>query len=116
MEFLPKKTFTVVPNGANPRRWIYNANRPLAELIKAEVGDESEWLVDLNLLSTTFAGYLDDLAFLHRFLAIRAQNKRRLLSWIEKKTGQTHFREGESSQIQDVLFDIMVKRVDENKR
>lgn len=85
LAFLPKKTFTVVSNGANPRRWIYNANRKLAELITEEIGDEQEWLVDLDHLSS-FVRYTNDLGFLNRFLAVRATNKRRLLKWIEKKT------------------------------
>lgn len=45
--FLPKKTFVIIPNGGNPRRWIYNANRKLANLITEEIRDEQEWLVDL---------------------------------------------------------------------
>lgn len=40
ISILPKKTFTVIPNGGNPRRWIYNANRKLADLISEEIGDE----------------------------------------------------------------------------
>ena len=85
VKFLPKKTFEVIPNGGNPRRWIYNANRKLAELISEEIGDEQEWLVDLDLLSE-FARYTDDLTFLNRFLKVRAENKWRLLKWIAKKT------------------------------
>lgn len=49
-EFLPK-TFVLIPNGANPRRWIHNANRELSKLITEELQeDESEWLVDLDRL------------------------------------------------------------------
>ncbi len=44
-------------------------------------------------------------------------NKWRLLGWIKKKTGQEHLTiESGSFKIEDVLFDIMVKRVDEKKR
>jgi starch phosphorylase len=83
--FLPSKTFLVIPNGGNPRRWIYNANRKLANLITEEIRDEQEWLVDLEHLSS-FMRYTDDLDFLKRFLDIRAMNKWRLLNWIKKKT------------------------------
>lgn len=83
--FLPKKTFSVVPNGGNPRRWILNANRRLAELITEEIGDEQEWLIDLNHLSS-FVRYTEDTQFLDRFLDVRAHNKWRLLNWIKKKT------------------------------
>jgi|LauGreDrversion4_2_1035121.scaffolds.fasta_scaffold853164_1 starch phosphorylase len=75
----------VIPNGGNPRRWIYNANRKLANLITEEIRDEQEWLVDLEHLSS-FMRYTDDLDFLKRFLDIRALNKWRLLNWIKKKT------------------------------
>ena len=83
--FLPQKCFMLIPNGGNPRRWIYNANRKLADLITEEIKDESEWLVDLQHLES-FVRYTEDLGFLKRFLEIRAQNKWRLLNWIEKKT------------------------------
>lgn len=38
--FVPDKCFTIIPNGGNPRRWIYNANRKLADLITDEIKDE----------------------------------------------------------------------------
>lgn len=39
-QFLPKKSFVLIPNGGNPRRWVYNANRKLADLITEEIKDE----------------------------------------------------------------------------
>jgi len=61
----------LIPNGGNPRRWIYNANRKLADLITEEIKDESEWLVDLRHLES-FVRYTEDIGFLQRFLEIRA--------------------------------------------
>ena len=114
-ELLPK-SFVLVHNGANPRRWIHNCNRRLSELITEEIGDESEWLVNLDLLQT-FASYTDHLEFFERFLAVRAANKMRLLNWIKKKTQQDEFVRGlGEADLKGILFDIMVKRVDENKR
>ena len=114
--FLPSKCFILIQNGGNPRRWIYNANRNLANLITEEIKDESEWLVDLEHLSS-FTRYTEDLGFLGKFLQIRAQNKWRLLNWIKKKTGLEHLtNEPGQFKIEDILFDIMVKRVDEKKR
>jgi glycogen phosphorylase len=69
--FLPQKCFMLIPNGGNPRRWIYNANRKLADLITEEIKDESEWLVDLRHLES-FVRYTEDIGFLQRFLEIRA--------------------------------------------
>jgi glucan phosphorylase len=53
----------LIQNGGNPRRWIYNANRKLADLITEEIKDESEWLIDLEHLSS-FVRYTEDLGFL----------------------------------------------------
>ena len=83
-DFLPK-TFVTITNAANPRRWIYSANRNLSKLITEEIGDESEWLLNLEHLRT-FNRYEDDLEFLDRFLEIREQNKQRLMTWIKTKT------------------------------
>jgi glycogen phosphorylase len=113
---VPDKTFLIIPNGGNPRRWIYNANRKLADLITDEIKDESEWLVDLEHLSS-FVRYKDDLGFLKKFLEIRAFNKWRLLNWIKKKSHTAHLTtEPGEFKIEEILFDIMVKRVDEKKR
>eukprot|EP00347_Sterkiella_histriomuscorum_P010876 403374581 len=114
-DFLPK-TFVLIENGANPRRWIHNCNRSLSKLITEEIKDESEWLMDLNLLSP-FAGYIDDLEFFDKFLNVRAENKMRLLNWIKKKSSFDDFiLKLKQADVKDILFDIMVKRVDENKR
>lgn len=83
----------MIPNGGNPRRWIYNANRKLADLITDEIKDESEWLVDLEHLSS-FVRYKEDLDFLTKFLEIRGFNKWRLLNWIKKKTHTEHLTLG----------------------
>jgi glucan phosphorylase len=71
--------------------------------------------VDLDHLSS-FKSYTEDLNFLGRFLDVRAQNKWRLLKWIKKKTDTEHLSPTGPLKIQDVMFDIMVKRVDEKKR
>jgi len=114
-DFLPK-SFVLIHNGANPRRWIHNCNRKLSSLITEEIGDESEWLVNLDLLQT-FASYTDHFEFFDRFLNVRAANKMRLLGWIKKKTQQDEFVRGlGEADLKGIVFDIMVKRVDENKR
>lgn len=67
----------------------------------------------MNHLSS-FVRYTEDTQFLDKFLEVRAHNKWRLLNWIKKKTDQTHLELGED--VKEVMFDIMVKRVDEKKR
>ena len=46
-ELWPEK-FINITNGVTPRRWLYHANTPLAELISSKIG--SEWITDLNQL------------------------------------------------------------------
>jgi len=75
---LSPKSFYLINNGANPRRWIHNANRNLSKLITEEIGDESEWLTDLELLKV-FNNYTSDLPFFEKFLDVRAQNKLKLV-------------------------------------
>ena len=74
----------LIENGANPRRWIHNCNRSLSKLITEEIEDESQWLVNLDLLHP-FSSYTDHLEFFEKFLTVRAENKMRLLNWIKKK-------------------------------
>jgi 1,4-alpha-glucan branching enzyme len=51
------------------------------------------------------------------FLEIRGSNKWRLLNWIKKKSHTAHLsNEPGEFKIEEILFDIMVKRVDEKKR
>mmetsp|Transcript_43400 Transcript_43400/g.31698 ORF Transcript_43400/g.31698 Transcript_43400/m.31698 type:complete len:197 (-) Transcript_43400:1075-1665(-) len=64
-------TFEIIPNGVNPRRWIYNSNRQLAKLITEEIGDESEWLTDLDLLKV-LVNYKQDFVFFDKLLEVRA--------------------------------------------
>lgn len=113
--FLPKN-FILINNGANPRRWIHNCNRSLSKLITEEIGDESEWLTNLDLLST-FNSYTDHYEFFDKFIAVRAENKMRLLNWIKRKVYTDEFiQKLKEEDLKNIMFDIMVKRIDENKR
>ena len=113
---MPEKTFIIIPNGGNPKRWIYNANRKVADLPTDEIKDESEWLVDLEHLSS-FERYKDDLGFLQKFLEIHGSNKWRLLNWIKKKSHTAHLNTEQGEfKTEEILFDIIVKRVNEKKR
>lgn len=111
VQYLPN-AFVTIPNGANPRRWIHNANRELSKLITDEIGDENEWLTKGELL-TYLKGYTEDMEFFDKFIKIRGRNKRRLLNWLKTKKPIEDIPEGKEHEY---MFDIIVKRIDENKR
>lgn len=92
-------------NGITPRRWLSQANRPLAALIDSRIG-------------TTWRRNLDELAGLRElatepefnsaFRLAKTQNKRRLADLIA--------RECHVTVDPDSLFDVQVKRMHEYKR
>jgi len=105
--FIPQR-FVLIQNGVNPRRWIHNTNRQLSQIITQEVGDESEWLLNLDAIRSLKV-YEEDLTFFDSVLEARASNKKRLIQWLQKKVPGVDISP-------DAIFDIMVKRIDEGKR
>ncbi len=97
--------FTNMTNGVTPRRWLAQANPGLSELIDRTLG--KGWRLDLEQLKglhkvKASAGFRD------AFMTVKRQNKARLASLIERKTG---VRVDPAS-----LFDVQVKRIHEYKR
>ena len=97
--------FVNMTNGITPRRWLLQANPPLASLITASIGDG--WAKDLDKLKglTKFA---DDQGFHDRFREIKHANKDRLAKLISQSCGVT--------VNPDSMFDTQVKRFHEYKR
>jgi len=103
-ELWPEK-FNNKTNGITPRRWLLNANPPLAHLITESIGDRwTTHLEDLRRLEPL----ADDPDFRQRFRAAKRRNKEALASLIARETGVT--------VSPDSLFDIQVKRLHEYKR
>ncbi len=92
-------------NGITPRRWLSQANKPLAALIDSRIG--THWRRDLDELAK-LRPLVDDAAFVTAFRAAKRQNKERLARWVVKNTGV--------SLNLDSLFDVQVKRIHEYKR
>jgi starch phosphorylase len=92
-------------NGVSPRRWLAQANPPLATLIDAQIG--AGWRSDLERLSA-LQGLASDPTFLARLRQVKAVNKRHLTAFIEQTVGITI--------AEDSLFDVQVKRIHEYKR
>ena len=93
-------------NGIAPRRWLNQANRPLAALITRHVGDG--WVADLPQLAGLEPAATGDPAFRAEFAEIKRQNKVRLARVI----AETHNVAADP----DSLFDVQVKRIHEYKR
>ncbi|MDR1807499.1 MAG: glycogen/starch/alpha-glucan phosphorylase [Propionibacteriaceae bacterium] len=103
-ELWPDK-FTNVTNGVTPRRFIKLANPDLAALITDAIGPG--WLTDLERLQELEPN-AEDKDFRKAFRKIKAQNKVRLVRFLQKRDGIT--------LPEDTLLDVMVKRLHEYKR
>lgn len=97
--------FTNVTNGVTPRRWLYQCNPALSELITSAVG--SGWVSDLDKLSGLVA-YADDPDFQVRWREVRRLNKKLLARYVLRKLG-IGINPG-------TLFDVHIKRIHEYKR
>ena len=97
--------FTNVTNGVTPRRWLAQANRPLATLIDATLG--RSWRTDLDRLSA-LRRHAQEPAFRDAFSAAKRANKGRLADMLLGLTGVR--------VDPDSLFDVQVKRIHEYKR
>jgi starch phosphorylase len=94
-----------VTNGVTPRRFIGLSNPGLSHLITDTIGEG--WLSDLDRLQE-LEPHADDPAFLDAFAAVKAANKTRLSTLLERRDGII--------LPQDALYDVMVKRLHEYKR
>ncbi|TAM29318.1 MAG: glycogen/starch/alpha-glucan phosphorylase [Paraburkholderia sp.] len=97
--------FTNVTNGITPRRWLAQANPPLARLIDESVG--TNWRRDLLELRG-LRNLRGDAAFEAAFRAAKRCNKVRLVQRLTQRTGIAFDP--------DALFDMQVKRIHEYKR
>ncbi len=97
--------FLNITNGITPRRWLYQANPALSELIDEYIGPQ--WQADLAELRQ-LQPLADDPEFRARFREVKRMNKEWLAQIIEWRT---------RVQVNpDSLFDVQVKRIHEYKR
>lgn len=100
----PEK-FNNKTNGVTPRRWILKANPELSQLVTEKIG--RQWITDLTCLKQ-IEPFAVDKSFQKKFMAIKAENKRKLAAVIEETTGYT--------VDPNSLFDVQIKRIHEYKR
>ncbi len=100
----PEK-FKNVTNGIAYRRWLYQSNPGLTNLLKDKIGDS--FLKDGANLQK-LAAFADDKAVLEEIMKIKRTNKERFAKYV-KQTSKTVLNP-------DSIFDVQVKRLHEYKR
>jgi starch phosphorylase len=104
-EISPEK-FLNVTNGVTPRRWIVLSNPGLSDLITKSIGHT--WPSNLETELKKLEPFADDAGFQKKWQKIKKDNKSKLASVINDRTGIV--------VDPDSLFDIQVKRFHEYKR
>jgi glycogen phosphorylase len=106
VDFYGVQKFTNMTNGITPRRWLYQANPSLSELITLKLGT-SGWLNNLPTLKL-LRSFADDPEFQQEWMAIKHANKVRLADYVRSVS--------RVSIDPETLFDVQVKRFHEYKR
>ena len=97
--------FCAITNGITHRRFLYNANPELSDLITAKIGEK--WILQ-PLRLKEFAKYSDLADVQEALRTIRQQKKKTLAAYIQAHNG---ILTDETS-----IFDVQVKRLHEYKR
>jgi starch phosphorylase len=92
-------------NGITPRRWLNQANRPLAALMSSNIGED--WISDLSQLRR-IEPQADDPEYQAVFRSVKRMAKERLSAYTQERLGIT--------LNVDSMFDVQVKRIHEYKR
>jgi starch phosphorylase len=103
-ELFPER-FNNKTNGVTPRRWLQQANPPLANLITQTLGDD--WILDLSQLRGLLP-LANDPGFRERFATAKRESKVAFAAWLKATHGQT--------VDPDSIFDSQIKRIHEYKR
>ena len=92
-------------NGITPRRWLNQANRPLAALVTQKIGND--WVANLPVIRK-LEPFADDPEFRARFRDVKRQAKERLNRYVRDRLGIV--------MNTDAIYDVQVKRMHEYKR
>src|SRR5580658_9154864 len=103
-EMFPER-FNNKTNGVTPRRWLLEANPPMAGAITQVIGNR--WITDLNQLRD-LKPLAADAAFRQAFLASKREAKSQFADWLKSTSGRI--------VDPDTIFDSQIKRIHEYKR
>src|SRR5580658_1992869 len=103
-EMFPER-FSNKTNGVTPRRWLLEANPPLAREITQVIGDR--WITDLSLLKQ-LKPFAEDSNARDRFLKSKREAKVQFANWLKSTSGRV--------VDPDTIFDCHIKRIHEYKR
>jgi len=103
-EMWPEK-FNNKTNGITPRRWLKQANRPLADFITSKIGDD--WCKDLDQLQKLEKSSKSK-PFQKDWMQLKQDAKQRLADQVKK----WHDIDLDPS----MMFDVQIKRIHEYKR
>ncbi len=92
-------------NGITQRRWLLNANPPLAKLITDTIGDG--WITDFSQMAK-LKKHAEDKTFLDAFDAVKLQAKKEAARYLKSEFGWNIDPYS--------IFDVQVKRIHEYKR
>ena len=115
-EMYPDRLMNVT-NGVTQRRWLLHANPLLADWITGKIG--SKWITHFEEMRK-LREYAADPTAQKEVMAIKAQNKQRLLQYLQEKLKAAHGFGKEFTQKNfmdpSALFSIHIKRIHEYKR
>lgn len=97
--------FKNVTNGIAYRRWLYQSNKGLTDLLTETIG--SKFIKDGAELEK-FRAFADDKAVLEKLMAVKKENKKKFAKYVKHNTGIILNT--------DSIFDVQVKRLHEYKR
>lgn len=97
--------FTNVTNGIAYRRWLYQSNPELTDLIASSI--KGDFLKDGSKLKE-LVSFADDKEFLDKLATIKNNNKKKFAKYVKDNTGIILNT--------DSIFDVQVKRLHEYKR
>ena len=109
--------FMNVTNGVTQRRWLLYSNPALAAFITQRIG--SQWIVDFSHIHE-LAAFASDPISQEEFLAIKRNNKRRLIEFLQEsnpiRDDKGRILGFTDPLTEEALFDVQIKRIHEYKR
>ena len=115
-QYYPER-FQNKTNGITQRRWLALCNRELSAMLTELLGSE-DWMKNLDLLRE-LDKFADDDAVMQRFISIKQEKKKQLVSYIDFREPDRFASSEDCEKFftpETTVFDIQIKRLHEYKR